>query len=441
MKIRAKLVLSFGSVLLFSLVLVGFVALALSRTNSLNTISNNLNSAVTAVNSYDDSPITAGLSVALEADFPLAAGLLTSDRELTVFTESPINVDQVSIGIAERAIDNSVEIGTNSKYLIRSIPLGDGSFVILASDLSSLEKSQTELRNQVTGVILLIMMLSLSVALLSLRKEIFAIRKLSREADAISSGNFELQFTEIAGESEVGSLSRSLSSMAKSLQGQNLEMKRLLGDISHELKTPLTSIKGYAELLNLKANESIKDSNALNILLTEVNHMAKLVDDILLMSKLGAITYELTDSVNLGQLVEQRFRILQELQPERKVTFIDECNQDITGSESLIVRMLDNLVANALVHTQSTDAIVVTTVTDIDSWTIQYEDAGAGMPENFQELPETNFSRFDSRASLGKGSGLGLSIIEGIASQHGGTVTIGKSYLGGMLLRVTAPTK
>ena len=433
--------MSFGTVLLLGLSLVGYFALTINRTNNLSTISSELSSAVTAINSYQDSPITASLSVASSSDFPLAVGLLSLDGELTIFSETEIDIRRLASSIAEKALIDSVEVGTENRYLIRAISLGDGSYVILASDLANIDYSQITLRNQIAIVIFIIMLSSLGVALLSLRKEISALRTLSIEADEITSGNLDLQFTEISGDSEVGSLSRSLSSMAKSLQNQNLEMKQLLGDISHELKTPLTAIKGYAELLSVSSAENIQDSHAIEILNTEINHMTRLVEDILLMSRLGAISYELNDKVDLSNLVHKRFRILEELQPGRAITLIDECEQEIEASEVLIIRLLDNLVSNALTHTDPDDSIIVTTCTDSEYWTIQYEDSGPGLPDQYLVETDFSFSRFDSRASFGKGNGLGLSIIKAISAQHGGSMTLGTSYLGGLLLRVSAPIK
>lgn len=439
MKIRSKLVLSYGSVLLISLSLVGYFALTINRSNNLEVISTKLSSALIAINSYEDSPITASLSVASNSDFPLATGLLSLDGELTIFSENEIALKSISAAKAKKAVTASVEMGTETQYLVRSISLGDGSFVILASDLSNIEKSQDRLRNQIALLTLLILFLSLLAAVLSLNKEINAIRTLSEEADEVSSGNYDFHFTEMTGKSEVASLSRSISSMAKTLQNQNFEMKKLLGDISHELKTPLTSIKGYAELLAASYSDSNKESQALEILNSEISHMTRLIDDILLMSKLGAIEYELTDEVDLGALIFQRFRILQELQPERAISLVNECEEKVLASEVLLIRLLDNLVANAFAHTEPTDSVVVTSWIESGVWSIQYEDSGKGLPKDFLLEESANFSRFDNRASLAKGNGLGLNIIQGIAAQHKGSVTIGESYLGGLLLRVAAP--
>jgi signal transduction histidine kinase len=229
--------------------------------------------------------------------------------------------------------------------------------------------------------------------------------------------------------------------MAFTLQKQSTDMQQLLGDISHELKTPLTSIKGYTELLSQKLSESEDDMRAFEILQSEIDHMTRLIEDILLMSRLGAIKYELEDEVDLGKLVKARFAILQELQPEREVKIIDECNQTVRISLPLITRLIDNLISNTMAHTLATDSVSICTFIEDGTWSLQYEDSGNGLPPSYSQAAGSDFIRFDERRSEGKGTGLGLSIIQQIVNQHDGTLALGKSYLGGLLLRITAPIK
>jgi signal transduction histidine kinase len=262
---------------------------------------------------------------------------------------------------------------------------------------------------------------------------------LTRDADLISNGNLEAELSLFPGKSEVADLSKSISAMAFTLQKQSADMQQLLGDISHELKTPLTSIRGYTELLSQKLSESEDDMRAFDILQSEIDHMTRLIEDILLMSKLGAIKYELEDEVDLGKLVQARFAILKELQPEREVKIVDECNQSIRISLPLITRLIDNLISNTMAHTSANDSVSVFTFIEEGAWSLQYEDSGIGLPQSYFQDAGAAFIRFDDRRSEGKGTGLGLSIIQQIVDQHDGTLTLGKSYLGGLLLRITAP--
>jgi signal transduction histidine kinase len=94
-----------------------------------------------------------------------------------------------------------------------------------------------------------------------------------------------------------------------------------------------------------------------------------------------------------------------------------------------------------MAHTLATDSVSICTFIENGTWSLQYEDSGNGLPPSYLQAAGSDFSRFDERRSEGKGTGLGLSIIQQIVNQHDGTLALGKSYLGGLLLRITAPIK
>lgn len=441
MKLRTKVLASFAVIMTLSLSVFGFFALKSVERDAKNLLSTKMESALREINSLDDSPITASFSVAANVDFELLVGLYDSKGELLSFTETEIELNSIYKPDVLSAIANPVEINGTKSYLIRSIDLLNGSFIILATGLEPAQESVSALQQQISIAILVILFVSLILVFMIIYKDLSAIKKLTRDADLISNGNLQAELSLIPGKSEVADLSRSISAMAFTLQKQSTDMQQLLGDISHELKTPLTSIKGYTELLSQKLSESEDDMRAFEILQSEIDHMTRLIEDILLMSRLGAIKYELEDEVDLGKLVKARFAILQELQPEREVKIIDECNQTVRISLPLITRLIDNLISNTMAHTLATDSVSICTFIENGTWSLQYEDSGNGLPPSYLQAAGSDFSRFDERRSEGKGTGLGLSIIQQIVNQHDGTLALGKSYLGGLLLRITAPIK
>ena len=441
MKLRTKVLASFAVIMTLSLSVFGFFALNSVERDAKNLLSTKMESALREINSLDDSPITASFSVAANVDFELLVGLYDSKGELLSFTETEIELNSIDKPDVLSAIANPVEINGTKSYLIRSIDLLNGSFIILATGLEPVQESVSALQQQILFAILVILFVSLILVFMIIYKDLSAIKKLTRDADLISNGNLQAELSLIPGKSEVADLSRSISAMAFTLQKQSTDMQQLLGDISHELKTPLTSIKGYTELLSQKLSESEDDMRAFEILQSEIDHMTRLIEDILLMSRLGAIKYELEDEVDLGKLVKARFAILQELQPEREVKIIDECNQTVRISLPLITRLIDNLISNTMAHTLATDSVSICTFIEDGTWSLQYEDSGIGLPPSYSQAPGSDFIRFDERRSEGKGTGLGLSIIQQIVNQHDGTLALGKSYLGGLLLRITAPIK
>lgn len=441
MKLKTKVLLSFSVILSISLSLFGVFTIFSVERDALNVLSTKLDAAVIEINSLVESPITAAFSVSANSDFELLVGLYDTNRELLSFTETEIEVKDITLQKIENAQIVPVKVEGAKTYLIRTISMGNNSYVVLASGIEPIEKSISELRSRIIFAILFIQFAGLLLIYGLIRKDLVAINNLSFEADRISNGEYHFAISLASGDAEVAVLSRSISSMAQTLQNQNSKMQQLLGDISHELKTPLTSIKGYTEILSHKPNMKDDDLRVFEILQNEIDHMTRLIDDLLLMSKLGAVSYELTDEVNLGKLVAERFSKLKELQPDREITIINECKQNIKTSLPLITRLVDNLISNALAHTLSTDSISIALFIEDGSWSLQYEDSGKGLPEVYFSAQDFDFIRFDSRRSEGKGTGLGLSIIQQIIRQHDGKLVIGKSYLGGLLLRVTAPVR
>lgn len=439
MKLRTKVLTSFAVIMTLSLSVFGLFTLNSVERDAKNLLSTKMESALREINTLEDSPITASFSVAANVDFELLVGLYDSKGELLSFTETEIDLNTIAKQDVLSAITKPIEVTGTKTYLIRSIDLLNGSFIILATGLGPVQESVTALQQQISIAILVILLVSLILVFMIMYKDLSAIKKLTRQADLISNGNLEAELSLFPGKSEVADLSKSISAMAFTLQKQSADMQQLLGDISHELKTPLTSIRGYTELLSQKLSESEDDMRAFEILQSEIDHMTRLIGDILLMSKLGAIKYELEDQVDLGELVQARFAILKELQPEREVKIVDECNQSIKISLPLITRLIDNLISNTMAHTSANDSVSVFTFIEEGSWSLQYEDSGIGLPQSYFQDAGAEFIRFDDRRSEGKGTGLGLSIIQQIVDQHDGTLTLGKSYLGGLLLRITAP--
>jgi len=440
MKLRFKILGTLILVMILSFSSFGFYTLKSFESDSKNLLAAKMQASIIEINSLEDSPITAAFSVAANADYPILVGLYDQTNQLISFSETEIRAENITRSKIENAVDVAEVIGSRNQYLVRTIDLGNGSFVVLASSLQPISDSKVSIAKQMFFGAFVILLFGVLLVLSVIRRDLKAIQKLSIEADQIANG-VHLELSKIDGNSEIANLSKSLSHMSNSLQLQSAEMKRLLGDISHELKTPLTSIKGYADLLARNLGKTDADFRAFEILQSEIDHMTRLINDILLMSKLGSIKYEVNDEINLGHLVTSRFAILKELQPDRDVHLVDECPERIQASLPLITRMLDNLVSNAIAHTLPTDSVSVFTYFEEGSWNLQYEDSGAGLPESYFLDKDSNFERFDERKSDGKGSGLGLSIIKQIVTQHGGTLTYGQSYMGGLLLRITVPIR
>lgn len=202
-------------------------------------------------------------------------------------------------------------------------------------------------------------------------------------------------------------------------------MQEFIGDASHELKTPLTVIRGYSEMLTRSPNDSKKYAQRIN---EESIKMSGLIDKLLEIAALDEGTkFEKTD-INVAEFINKRIEDLKAIQPKRKIEFISAPLQ-IEAPYELMDTIISNLLANARIHTPVEALIKVT----ISGRHVIVEDGGPGL----KVIPDKPFQRFDrSRSKKNGGSGLGMSLIQKSAKQIGAKLNFGKSDLGGLKVEI-----
>lgn len=203
--------------------------------------------------------------------------------------------------------------------------------------------------------------------------------------------------------------------------------KEFVANVSHELKTPLTSIKSYAEtLLDGALDDKDTAKNFLEVIYSESNRMDRLVKDLLLLSKHDSgIKLNLTriTPVNLVNDVVSRMRIAAEEKNQKlSVVELDKA-PDINGDEDRLEQLLFNVIGNAIKYTPDNGSITVYVGKNGTNACIKVVDTGIGIPEKDLDRIFERFYRVDKARSrqLG-GTGLGLSIASEIAKSHGGTI-------------------
>lgn len=262
------------------------------------------------------------------------------------------------------------------------------------------------------------------------------LRELSAAAHSIAEGNLSVSVPH-AGKDEIGELARSFRSMRDSLDQANTERDRLFRDIAHELRTPVTLLRGEVEAMLDGVYEVSPD--ALRSLLEEIRILDTLVSDVRLVSALDSRETPLERApVKIEMLldhVRHAFTRQAEAVGAKILTSVDST----VGSGSVIVhadqgrlaQVLSNLVANALRHGAPREIVLAAHVrkdpaADRDTVEITVRDDGPGIPAGETEAIFGRLYRGDrarSRGGSGAGSGLGLSIARRIVEAHGGTLT------------------
>jgi signal transduction histidine kinase len=209
------------------------------------------------------------------------------------------------------------------------------------------------------------------------------------------------------------------------LNAEARAIQEFIGDASHELKTPLTIIRGYSELLAQDPNSSGKYAERIN---KESLRMSDLIDKLLKLSALDESSQQNPISINLTEYLEAQIEDLLVIQPKRPVKLVSQ-PLTINAPLELIDTLFSNLINNARIHTPEDAAIQIT----VTGRKVLIEDGGPGL----LSVPDKPFQRFDkSRSRETGGSGLGMSLIQKSAKKLGAKVEFGKSELGGLKVEV-----
>ena len=203
-------------------------------------------------------------------------------------------------------------------------------------------------------------------------------------------------------------------------------MQEFIGDASHELKTPLTVIRGYSELLASDSSNVQKYATRINV---ESLRMSNIIDRLLKIAALDEGQHSESVRIDLVQYINSQIDNFKILQPNREIRF--DSNQLIVKAPyEVLDTLISNLLTNARVHTPEDAPIRVS----IKGKTLTIEDGGPGL----KEIPDKPFKRFDtSRSRETGGSGLGMSLIQKSAKEIGAKLIFSKSELGGLKAEIT----
>lgn len=422
MTLRLKVLLASSLAVILSLALLGSFALSTYRSITLENLTLRLDDTVREIEDIEDSPLQAAFYLSTVANFSLLVGIADLDGRVTSLSEVPLTTKQISPPTLEPATLSALEV-PDAELLIRTIRLPESGYVILATDLGEINRTLSDLQRNILLAAFLLVLSNAILMHLLMRGDFARVQRLAKQANSISEGNYKDEITPVPGNSEIAQLSQSIASMTKTLQENSENMQVLFGSISHELKTPLTAIRGYVELLENSSQLTADQLKSLDVIADEVQRMTVLINDLLLLSKLGTLTYQRNDRFELIELIQHRVQVIRDLQPERSIQVVGK-PLTVTASRGLIERFLDNLVANALTHTSPDVGITFSVSSQKDTWTLEYQDTGQGLPPSYGDGTGITFHKFDARKTHSTSSGLGLFIIQSIVSQHQGQMEV-----------------
>jgi signal transduction histidine kinase len=262
------------------------------------------------------------------------------------------------------------------------------------------------------------------------RRALSPVRDTAAVADQIvSTGDLTARVPESSGDDEIAQLSRSMNRMLNHLEASDAALRRLVADASHELRSPVTTLRGNLELLSGGALSADDHAEALADARAEAERLGVMVEELLTLARADTVTPE--EPVELIALIEAAidgtaagFR-----------TQVEPPRTHVMGDPVSLRAMIRNLVDNAERYAGGAE---VSLAGDGPWLVVRVIDHGPGIPVGEREAIFGRFSRGSNSAGHG-GSGLGLAIVAATARSHGGGVEVGDTPGGGATFTVRLP--
>jgi two-component system OmpR family sensor kinase len=338
--------------------------------------------------------------------------------------------------------------GSSLRYRAGALAVGKGRILVVAVPLREVDQTLHRLvvvESIVGGsVILAVIVLGWIVIRLGLRP----LERIGRVADEIAHGNLSRRVSPDNPRTEVGRLGASLNAMLGQIEQAFADrresedrLRRFLSDAAHELRTPLSSIRGYAELFRLGAtSDPAALERAMSRIESEAARMGVLVEDLLLLARLDEMPEMRLTAVDLSELAEHAAQDTRAVAPTREVALSGAGPLMVLADREQLRQVLANLTRNAVLHTPPDSPIELSVRRERDRAVLEVRDHGPGLPDDAGDQVFDRFWRNESGRTRGRGgAGLGLAIVKAVVEAHHGEVHARNHHGGGAVFRVTLP--
>ncbi len=315
----------------------------------------------------------------------------------------------------------SVFAPITSNYKVRG-------YVVIHYPMQNIIVSCNNLLNISYLMLVILFLLSLIILIFFTEMVYLPLRKITEATEQYAAGNMHYEF-QVESEDEIGYLAASLNYMASEIARAEDNQKKFVANVSHDFRSPLTSIKGYLEAMLDGTIPSELYEKYLNIVLNETERLKKLTDSLLTLNNLNM----------KGMMLQKSIFDINRIIRNTAASFEGTCKQKIiaielilTGDELYVTADMDkiqqvlyNLLDNAIKFSHQNSVIKIETTEKHSKVFISVKDSGIGIPKDDLKLIWDRFYKSDlSRGKDKKGTGLGLSITKEIINAHGEHINV-----------------
>jgi len=310
---------------------------------------------------------------------------------------------------------------TDTKAILSGIKVDKG-YIFLYSPLEDLDGANIVLKSQVVYITIIVIVLACFISYFLSQKITNPITKITKKAKELGEGNYNIHFDR-SDVLEIDELANTLNHVGRDLSRIDELRRDLMANVSHDLKTPLTMIRAYAECVrDISYKDKEKMDKDLNVIIEETERLNILVNDILDLSKMQAsadkINKEKFDLCELIKEVMQRYDILKTTEDYH---FIMELPQTVIveADRNKMMQVIYNLINNAINYTGNNKKVFIRVKVTKKEYIVEIEDTGNGIKK--EEIPYIwdKYYKNDKKHQRNVVStGIGLSIVKEILQQH-----------------------
>jgi two-component system, OmpR family, sensor kinase len=342
------------------------------------------------------------------------------------------------LGGTTRTTRDEVEtVAGTLRYLAVPIEIGGrrrGVFVV-AVNLGAEREEVAEAVQTAAGVSLAVLLVASALAWVIAGRVLAPLRTLQTTAHAITETDLTRRI-EVHGDDEIAELSRTFNAMLDRLESAFASQRAFVSDAGHELRTPITIVRGHLELLG---DDPLEREETVALVTDELDRMARFVDDLLLLAKAEQGDFLHLAPLDLDVLTDELYNKAKAL-AERDWRLAGSGAGTLTADRQRLTQAVMQLAQNAAEHTRDGDRIALGSAIRNGVARLWVSDSGPGIPAAERDEIFERFHRGGGRRRS-EGAGLGLSIVRAIAEAHGGRVELDTREGAGATFTLIVPTE
>lgn len=296
----------------------------------------------------------------------------------------------------------------------------DNTYIIVSTNIEPIGAATKVLSNQLIYITIILIILSFIISIYISKKFVKPITDITNTSKELGKGNYDVVFKQSEYD-EINNLADSLNYSAKELKKTDGLRKELIANVSHDIKTPLTIIKAYSEMIkDLSGDIKEKRDEHLSVIISQADLLTKLTDDMMDLSKLETGTVEL--NMEKYDIISQVNDILNSFKCFEEYRFVlsvqnnmEECF--VNADKIKINQVLYNLISNAINFAKKDKTVYVNILKNDDVVRIEVKDNGKGIAD-VSQIFDRYYKSNDKFRKSGYGTGLGLSIVKNILELH-----------------------